>query len=103
MLRRVLGILLTVTLTAGFALPAPAQQAIDGEQLSLQAPAEGCNGDATAGTTCIAACHAGGCITPYLAMRQADATAPRPVVPYACLERDGARAPDTAPPKQLIF
>lgn len=102
MLRRILLAVLVVALTAGFVLPAAAQAAMDCEQVSLQAPAEDCSGEAMAGSTCTAACHGGACITPSSAEPQAGAKVGRPFTPCGVLDADGALAPDTAPPKPFI-
>jgi hypothetical protein len=101
MLRRILLTLLTAALTAVFILPAAAQGAVDCEQVSLQAPAEGC-GEAMAGGTCAVACHAGACIMPSLAEPQSEVKVVQPFARCAVLDCDGTRAPDTAPPKHFI-
>jgi hypothetical protein len=102
MLRRFLLALLMVALTAGFVLPAAAQGAMDCEQVSLQAPAEGCGGEAMAGSACVFACHAGACITPSLVRPESDVNVTQLFPCCAVVDSDGARAPDTAPPKNSI-
>jgi hypothetical protein len=102
MLHRILLTLLVVALTAGLVLPVAAQGAMDCEQVSLQPPAEGCGGAAMAGSACAVTCHAGACITPSLAEPESDAKIAQPFARCAALESDGARAPDTAPPKHYI-
>jgi hypothetical protein len=102
MLRRILLAVLAVALTAGFVLPAAAQGAMDCEQVSVQASAEGCGGEAMAGGTCAVACHAGACITASLAEPESDVRVAQPFARCAVLDSDGARAPDTAPPKHSI-
>jgi hypothetical protein len=102
MLRRILLAVLVVALTAGFVLPAAAQGAMDCEQVSLQAPAGGCGGEAMAGTACVLACHAGACITPSLARTESDVNVTELFPRCTVVDSDGARAPDTAPPKHFI-
>ena len=99
---RILLAVLVVVLTAGFVLPAAAQGAMDCEQVSLQAPADGCGGEAMAGSACAVACHAAACITPSLGRPEFDIRVARPFVPSAVLHSDGVCAPDTAPPKHFI-
>jgi hypothetical protein len=102
MLRRILLAVLVVALTAGFVLPAAAQGAMDCEQVSLLAPAEGCGGEAMAGSACVLACHAGACITPSLVRPESDVNVTQLFPRCAVVDSDGARAPDTAPPKNSI-
>jgi hypothetical protein len=102
MLRRILLAVVAVALTAGLVLPVAAQGAMDCEQVSLQTPAEGCGGEAMAGGACAVTCHAGACITPSLAGPDSDAKVAQPFAGCAALHSDGARAPDTAPPKHYI-
>jgi hypothetical protein len=92
-----------VALTAGFVLPAAAQGAMDCEQVSLQAPADGCSGETMAGGACALACHAGACITPSLGRAESDVRLAQPFARCAVLDSDGAHAPDTAPPKHFII
>src|SRR5688572_30189166 len=102
MLRRILLTVLAVALTAGFVLPAAAQGAMDCEQVSLQATAEDCGGEAMAGGTCALACHAGACITASFARPESNVKVAQPFARCAVLDCDSARAPDTAPPKHFI-
>jgi len=102
MLRRFLFALLVLALTAGVVLPPAAQGAMDCEQVSLQAPAEGCGGETMAGGSCALACHAGACITPSLGRPESDVKAAQSFARGAVVHSDGAHAPDTAPPKHSI-
>jgi hypothetical protein len=101
MLRRLLLAVLVVASNAAFVLPAAAQGAMDCEQVSLQAPAEGCGGEAMAGSACVFACHAGACITPSLVRPESDVNVTQLFPCCAVVDSDGARAPDTAPPKSF--
>lgn len=101
MLRRFL-LVLVVALSASFVLRAAGQGAMDCEQVSLQAPAKGCGGEAMAGSACALACHAGACITPSLARPESDVKVAQPFGRSAVLDSGGVCAPDTAPPKHFI-
>ena len=102
MLRRIILALLVVASTAAFLLPTAAQGAMHCEQVSVQAPAEGCGGEGKAGSTCTVVCHLGACITPSLAELHPDVKVVQPFARCSGLDSDGPRAPDTAPPKHFI-
>jgi hypothetical protein len=102
MLRRIVLALLVVASTAAFVLPSAAQGAMDCGQVSVQVPAEGCGGEAMAGSTCTVVCHLGACITPSLAQLHPDVKVAQPFARCGALDSDGPRAPDTAPPKHFI-